>query len=275
MCAVAPEIWTSLRASLSPDLRVTRPLPLAAIPVGCKLLRYAHTPVSSLSDLPKVISSRRVWVQVSNPLRPVVNMRTDIAASTCPFRSLFLRPLFVCEAFADACAGLGGYVRLPDGRQACFACSFTRDQLANMFSWFPSNASPQHCIAAREMLVHVGLLWTLSVLLPPGRVLCMWFSAQITPLHSLPHGRAYRWPAACANSCVPSNFCRRPSAFPCTWTTCRAFSADALSRGIPPSSLGFRDYEIFSVPWTSFPATPALEFFPSADLMSAYVSSVS
>ena len=43
MCAVSPEVWASLRASLSPDLRVTRPLPLAAIPVGCKLLRFAHT----------------------------------------------------------------------------------------------------------------------------------------------------------------------------------------------------------------------------------------
>ena len=45
-------------------------------------------------------------------------------------------------------------------------------------------------------------------------------------------------------------------------------TADALSRGVPPSSLGFRDSEVFSVPWTSFPAAPALEFCPSADLMS-------
>ena len=161
------------------------PLPLAAIPVGCKLLRYSHTPVSALSDLPEVISSRRVWVQVSNPLRPdrelsaesreVVRVWTDLAASPCPFRSLFLRPLFVCEAFADACAdsslaGLGGFVRLPDGRQACFACSFSQSQLADMFDWFPSDTSPQHCMAAWEMLVQVGLLWTLSVLLPPGHV---------------------------------------------------------------------------------------------------------
>ena len=45
-------------------------------------------------------------------------------------------------------------------------------------------------------------------------------------------------------------------------------AADALSRGVPPSSLSFRNSEVMSVPWTSFPSTPALEFFPSADLMS-------
>ena len=102
MCAVSPQVWTSLRASLSPDLHITRPLPLAAMPVGCKLLRVAHTPVSVLSDLPEVVTSRRVWVQVVNPLRPdrelsdesreVLRMWTDLAASPCPFRSLFLRP---------------------------------------------------------------------------------------------------------------------------------------------------------------------------------------
>ena len=124
MCAASPDLWVSLRASLSSELRVLRPLPLAAIPVGCKLLRYSPTPVTALSDLPEVISSRRVWVQVSNPLRPdrelsaesqeVVRMWTQLAASPCPFRSLFVRPLFVCKAFADACAdsslaGLGGF----------------------------------------------------------------------------------------------------------------------------------------------------------------------
>ncbi|CAE7247983.1 unnamed protein product, partial [Symbiodinium pilosum] len=67
MCAISPELWASFRASLSPELRVVRPLPLAAIPVGCKLLRYSHTPASALADLPEVISSRRVWVQVANP----------------------------------------------------------------------------------------------------------------------------------------------------------------------------------------------------------------
>ena len=222
MCAVSPQVWTSLRASLSPDLHITRPLPLAAMPVGCKLLRVAHTPVSGLSDLPEVVTSRRVWVQVVNPLRPdrelsdesreVLRMWTDLAASPCPFRSLFLRPLFVCEAFADACAnsslaGLGGFVRLPDGRQACFACSFSQAQLTDMFDWFPSDTSPQHCIAAWEMLVQVGLLWTLSVLLPPGHALPLpvpllvipWFWSEFSrhapgdPSHVASHLLVIHW----------------------------------------------------------------------------------
>ena len=49
-------------------------------------------------------------------------------------------------------------------------------------------------------------------------------------------------------------------------------TADALSRGVPSSSLGFKDSEVFAVPWTSFPATPSSEFYPSADLMSAYMA---
>ena len=73
MCAISPELWASFRASLSPELRVVRPLPLAAIPVGCKLLRYSHTPASALADLPEVISSRRVWVQVANPFARIAN----------------------------------------------------------------------------------------------------------------------------------------------------------------------------------------------------------
>ena len=50
--------------------------------------------------------------------------------------------------------------------------------------------------------------------------------------------------------------------------------ADALSRGVPPSALGFQDSEVLTVPWTSFSSSPALEFFPSADLMSQYVADV-
>ena len=52
-------------------------------------------------------------------------------------------------------------------------------------------------------------------------------------------------------------------------------TADALSGGVLPSSLTFQASEVFTVAWTSFPVAPALEFFPSADLMSSYVASVS
>ena len=102
-------------------------------------------------------------------------MCTNLAASPHPFRSIFFRPLFVCEASADACAedssaGLGGFIRLPDGRQACFAQTLSAQQLSDFFQWFPSDTSPQHCIAAWEMLAQVALLWLLSQLLPPGHV---------------------------------------------------------------------------------------------------------
>ena len=290
MCAVSPELWSALRASLSPDLTVTRALPLAAIPVGCKLLRYAHTPVSSLSDLPEVSSSRRVWVQVANPLRPdrelssesraVVDMWLDIASSPCPFRSLFLRPLFICEAFADACAdsalaGFGGFIRLPDSRQACFACSFSAEQLADMFSWFPSGASPQHCIAAWEMLVQIGLLWTLAVLLPPGHVpMHVVFRTDNSPSQS----------AAWKGLSLARGMCQFLRAFNVLQDAVRISvhldsvpgflndTADALSRGVPPDALGFQPSEVLSVPWTSFPVAPSLEFYPSPDLMSGFVA---
>ena len=49
-------------------------------------------------------------------------------------------------------------------------------------------------------------------------------------------------------------------------------TADALSRGVAPSFLGFQASEVFTVPWTSFPASPSLEFYPSADLMSRFVA---
>ena len=62
MCGISAELYSSLRTSLSSDLRVSVALPLAAIPVGCKLLRVAHTPVTCLKDVPEHIPSRRVWV---------------------------------------------------------------------------------------------------------------------------------------------------------------------------------------------------------------------
>ena len=60
--------------------------------------------------------------------------------------------------------------------------------------------------------VSSGRLWTLAALLPAGHV----------PMHvvfrlsRLP-GRAYLWPAACANSCVPLTCCMKLSASLCIW----------------------------------------------------------
>ena len=183
MCAISSDLYSSLRSSLSADLRIISPLPLAAIRVGCKLLRVAHTPVATLVEVPEHISSRRVWVQVANSLRPeqefspesieVIGMSRDLASSPQPqpFKSLFFRPLLVCEALADACAdsasaGLGGFVRLPDGRQACFAQKLSAACLTcspdSRLALLPSIALPPGRCWLRS------LFSILSQLLPPG-----------------------------------------------------------------------------------------------------------
>ena len=95
MCAIAPEILCahpSLLTSESPALFRLRPYPWAAS--SCVMHTHTHT-----ADLPEVVSSRHVWDQVSNPLRPgrelsaesreVVSTWTDIAASPCPFGPFF------------------------------------------------------------------------------------------------------------------------------------------------------------------------------------------
>ena len=49
-------------------------------------------------------------------------------------------------------------------------------------------------------------------------------------------------------------------------------TADALSRAVPPSTLGFQPHEALSFPWTSFPEVPALAYFPLQSLMEPYVA---
>ena len=247
MCGISADIYQSLRSSLSADLRVTTPLPLAAIPVGCKLLRVAHTPITSLKDVPEHISSRRVWVQVSNPLRPerelsqesqeVVRMWLSVASAPQPFRTLLFRPLFVCDAFADACAdsasaGLGGFIRLPDGRQACFAQTLSASQLHDFFPWFPADSSPQHCIAAWEMLAQVALLWILSRLLPPGHVpFHVVFRADNSPSQSA----SWKGLTLAKGMCqFLRQFCLLQEAFLCTWILSQASLMTQLMPSVGP-----------------------------------------
>ena len=112
-----------------------------AIPAGCKLLRYAHTPVSALSDLLEVISSRRVWVQVANPLRPDRELSSESREVVDVVRLCFFAlpvPLPVppavvclrglCRRMRRPILGRAwGFVRLPDGRQGLFCVLiFTR-----------------------------------------------------------------------------------------------------------------------------------------------------
>ena len=292
MCAISADLCSSLRSSLSADLHITSPLiPLAAIPVGCRLLRVAHTPVNTLKEVPEHISSRRVWVQVSNPLRPerelspesleVISMWSALASSPQPFRSLFYRPLFVCEAFADACAdaasaGLGGFVRLPDGRQACFAQTLSASLLSDMFPWFPPGTSPQHYIAAWEMLAQVALLWILSRLLPPGHAP---FHVVFRTDNSPSQSAAWKGLTLARGMCqFLRQFCllqehTRISVYLDSVPGFLNDVADALSRAVLPATLGFQPTEILSVPWTSFPDVPHLMYFPHSSLMEGYVAS--
>ena len=251
----------------------------------------AHTPVNTLKEVPEHISSRRVWVQVSNPLRPerelspesleVIGMWSALASSPQPFRSLFYRPLFVCEAFADACAdaasaGLGGFVRLPDGRQACFAQTLSASLLSDMFPWFPPGTSPQHCIAAWEMLAQVALLWILSRLLPPGHAP---FHVVFRTDNSPSQSAAWKGLTLARGMCqFLRQFCllqeqTRISVYLDSVPGFLNDVADALSRAVLPATLGFQPTEVLSVPWTSFPEVPHLTYFPQSSLMEGYVAS--
>ena len=72
-----------------------------------------------------------------------------------------MAPSLSCEAFADACAdapgaGLGGYVRLPDGRQCSFQHTMNPATLSATFPWF-SFSNPQHYIASWELAAQIDL----------------------------------------------------------------------------------------------------------------------
>ena len=64
------ELLDLIRESLSLDLTITKPLPLAALPIGCRLLRVGHQAVKTLVDLPGFPCARRLLIQVANPAKP-------------------------------------------------------------------------------------------------------------------------------------------------------------------------------------------------------------
>ena len=121
------------------NLVLTRSVGIAARPPGSRLLRVGQSPLSSRSDLLRVIpDARRIWVQSCSPscascrlsdssraVSAVVLMWLDLVTPGSDLRSLILPSPFECTTFADACAdaesvGLGGFVRLPDNRQPLF-----------------------------------------------------------------------------------------------------------------------------------------------------------
>ena len=266
--------WKRLVDCLSDDLLVRSPCGLAAAPVGSRLFRVAQNAVTKRSELPAFPpSSRRLWVQISDlshthrvisdASREVMDLWLDICKSGTDFRTLLLAPHFQCEAFADACAsstsaGLGGFVRLPDGACLFFQYTFTQQQLHDLFPWFPADEPPQHYIAAWELLAQCGLLHLLSCLLPPGH----------PPVHV-----TFR----CDNSATDSASWKGLSLARGLSSLLRSFFllqerqfisvhvdhvpgfrndlADSLSRGYDPSLLGFLPAQRAEVPWTAFPST--------------------
>ena len=109
------------------------------------------------------------------------------------------------------------------------------------------------------MLAQVALLWILSRLLPPGH----------TPFHVI--FRTDNSPsqsAAWKGLTLARGMCQFLRQFCLLQETVRISVhldsvpgflndvADALSRAVPPATLGFQPAEVFSVPWTSFPEVP-------------------
>ena len=270
---LSPDAWSSLCAALSDDLLVVSQTGLASAPPGARLYRVAHDVVRSKADLVAFPNNtRRLWIQISDPSSPdrilsdasreVMTMWLHICRSGTDLRSLHLWPHFECEAFADACAfgdsaGLGGFVRLPCGKCLYFQNTFSRTQLHDMFPWFPLDGSPQHYIAAWELLSQCGLLHLLSCLFPSGH----------PPVHvtfrcdnSASDSASWKGLSLAKGLCalLRSFFLLQERQYISVHTDhvpgFKKDLADALSRACDPSLLGFAPDQICAVPWSVFPA---------------------
>ena len=291
MSAISPDVWHSVRASLSADMIVSKPLPLAALRVGCKLLRVGHVAVGSLEDLPEFPSARRLWLQVANPAKPdrilsdasveVLQLWRALCSSGDSFRPLLPHPLFACTAYADACAdsscaGLGGYVRLPDGSSGCFQARFSPSDLQALAPWFPASESPQHFIAAWELLAQLGLLWTLVSVLPVGHM----------PMHvTFRTDNSATDSASWKGLSMAKGMCHVLQAF--FYLQERHYisvhldavpgflndTADQLSRFISPATLGFPPQSVVDIPWQRLLAKPDFCHFPSDSPMPRFLAS--
>ena len=282
MTALDPQRWADLRAKLSPDLILLQHIGLAALPPGSRILRIGQSSVSSLSDLPvHPGDSRRIWIQsvaphtgiciLSEESILILRLWLDLANSGTACRSLLRPPRFNCEAFADACAtrlsaGLGGYVRLPDGRQRFFRNAFSHTELSALFAWLPAESSLQSFISSWELLAQCALLYLLHQLLGDSHL----------PVHCI-----FR----CDNSAAESSSWKGLSMASGLCSVLRAFFlsqqrfrisvhidhvpgvvndvADALSRSKDPSSLGFTPQEEVLIDWPVFTDSPQLSLFPS------------
>ena len=156
MTALQPELWSTLRAALSPDLQVRQSLAWqpclrgGGFYVSANKLFHSFricllclpTPGASGSSLPPRTRgfvfclmllwkfSVYGWISV-NPARPFAHcfVRHDRNAQLLRMHGILI-----------AC-GLGWFVRLPDGKQLFFQKRFSADDLHALFPWFPASAS--------------------------------------------------------------------------------------------------------------------------------------
>ena len=290
--ALSVQAWERLQSVLSNDLRVIGPSGLASAPLGSRLFRVAQTAVLTKEELPQFPpSARRLWVQISDLTHPdrvvsdasraVMDMWLQICRSGTDFKSLLLSPHFECEAFADACAdsssaGLGGFVRLPGGQTLFFQVTFSQAELHSLFPWFPPDHSPQHYIAAWELLAQCALLHLLACLLPQGH----------PPLHV-----TFR----CDNSATDAASWKGLSLATGMCSLLRSFFllqerqytsvhidhvpgfkndlADGLSRGYDAQLLGFSESARCQIPWSALPSSFSCHTYPLELDLSAWLAS--
>ena len=218
--------------------------------------------------------------QLSDSSLEVCSMWRSLVSSGDSFRSALLSPLFPCLAYADACAdvsseGLGGFVRLPDGRQCFFQASLSAQQLHDTFPWFPADSSPQLYIATWELLAQVALLFCLKRLLPVGHM----------PMHvvfrtdnSASESASWKGLSLAKGMCLVLRMFQllQHRSHISVLDSVPGFlndTADQLSRGIASSSLGFQDSESTPIPWASFPTAVGLSHFPHSSPMPRFLPS--
>ena len=170
-------------------------------------------------------------------------------------------------------AGMGGYVRLPDGRELGFQHTLSPSALASAFPWFPSNANPQHYVASGELAAQRcfsvrSACWALAT------CQLMLSSEQITALRSLPAGRVCPWLRAWVCYCAHLFSCSANKTFPSTLIA--QCHLDRLGRGSPPDAMGFAPDQLCSgsdgcIPWSSFPTMSVLTHFPTDSPMPSFL----
>ena len=276
----SPQIWLFLSHCLS------QPFLLAASFFGLGILRLLHWRIC-LNSRPPVACGYRLPI-LPSPTASCLMLLWKFCSSgvrsvppvtlSAPFsRTLFLHapPMLTLAQIRPALAGLGGYVRLPDDSCGCFQARFSPSDLQALAPWFPASESPQHFIAAWELLAQLGLLWTLISVLPVGHM----------PIHVV-----FRTDNSATDSAswkglsMAKGMCHVLQAFfylqerhhiSVHLDAVPGFlndTADQLSRFIPPATLGFPSQSVVDIPWQRLLAKPDFCHFPSASPMPRFLA---